>query len=117
MQYLHNELHHQSHSPSHHHHTTSQLQVIIGKEETREGSEEDALKILAILHDDHRSVDGDDQPLNLNEALLGNNPACKELLTNWLAAGATDQINKTMEEYKGVVMCCSLHITNWLIAH
>jgi hypothetical protein len=63
--------------------------------ESRDGSPEDAMKILTILLQDHRTPDGDNDPIDLNE-MLDNNSVCIDKFKQWCHKSAVDQVTKTI---------------------
>ena len=58
--------------------------------ESRDGSPEDAMKILSILLQDHRTPDGDNDPIDLND-ILDNNATCVDKFKQWCHKSAVDQ--------------------------
>ena len=63
--------------------------------DSRDGSPEDAMKILAILLQDHRTPDGDNDPIDLND-VLDNNATCIDKFKQWCHKSAVDQVTKTI---------------------
>ena len=51
--------------------------------------------------EDHRTVAGEDDPLDVYNTLLDNHESCREKLSNYVQKSTTDRINKTLAELKG----------------
>jgi hypothetical protein len=58
---------------------------------SRLGSGDDAMALLSILIRDHRNLEGENDPIDVNY-LLRENPLCKEKLQFWLQRSASEQV-------------------------
>lgn len=58
---------------------------------SRFGSAEDAFELLAIIMQDHLSVDGEPEPIDVN-ILLNDNTICRDKFMQWLQMTSTDQL-------------------------
>ena len=59
--------------------------------QARLGSCEDAFVLLSILMNDHRSLEGEDDPVDVDE-LLGGNKSCVEQFNKWLQKQTADHV-------------------------
>ena len=69
--------------------------------QTRSGSSADALKLLSVLMRDHRTIDGELDPIDLNE-LLSDDKASKHILDTWLSKNANEDVAKALEHFRGL---------------
>ena len=76
-----------------------QARVLAGQ--TRSGSSADALRLLSVLMRDHRTVDGEPDPIDLN-ALLHDDAASKQIVDHWLSKSANEDVAKALEHFRGL---------------
>ena len=69
--------------------------------QTRSGSSADALRLLSVLMRDHRAIDGEPDPVDLN-ALLDGDKASKQIVDNWLSKSANEDVAKALEHFRGL---------------
>eukprot|EP01034_Spumella_vulgaris_P022488 gene22488-28616_t len=75
------------------------------------GSCEDAFELLSVLTNDHRNLEGEDDPLDVNE-LLNNNKQCSEEFNKWLQKQTSDHISKTTAQFKVTKAARALEVDN-----
>ena len=68
------------------------LKVAGMKGESRSGNYEDAMEILSYIVRDHKGVNGEPDPIELNY-LIENNRTCRDKFLKWLQKTATAQMN------------------------
>jgi hypothetical protein len=60
--------------------------------QSRQGSCEDAFELLSVLTNDHRNMEGEDDPLDVNQ-LLNGNKQCIEEFNKWLQKQTSDHVS------------------------
>lgn len=90
-------------------HIVSYSKSIAVPGQTRNGSSEDALELLAILYNDHRNMEGELEAMDL-DLLTSGSKKCKDKLHHFIQKSNADHVS--MNYYRPLLLACSALASN-----